>query len=287
MPGILVGTCSWTDPALVRSGWYPPGARDAEGRLRHYAGRFPVVEVDSSFYGLPSGRNARLWAERTPDGFVFDVKAFAPLTGHRVRSAALPADLRGAPVTDEVRAELWRRFAGALDPLRAAGRLGAVLLQLPPWTGPSEQGHRQLARCRALAGDLPLAVEFRHPGWLAPGELPRTLGLLAAYDLSLVAVDTAPGLARSMPPVTAVTRPELAVVRFHGRSPAWGTGTKEESYRHDYTADELAGWAREIRCLSRRAHEVHVLFNNCCGSAAVEAAATMQELLAAGTADGA
>ena len=64
---ILVGTCSWTDPALVRSGWYPAGSRGAEGRLRYYATRFPVVEADSGYYALPSERNSRLWVERTPE----------------------------------------------------------------------------------------------------------------------------------------------------------------------------------------------------------------------------
>ncbi len=96
MGKILVGTCSWTDPALVSSGWYPPGLRDAEGRLRHYAARFPVVEVDATYYSLPSARNSTLWTERTPDGFRFDVKACSLLTAHPTTPNALPADLREA-----------------------------------------------------------------------------------------------------------------------------------------------------------------------------------------------
>ncbi|WP_369689010.1 DUF72 domain-containing protein [Streptomyces sp. Wb2n-11] len=89
MGDVLVGTCSWTDAALVSSGWYPQGARGAEGRLRHYASRFPVVEADSTFYAVPSERVSALWAERTPEGFLFDVKAFALLTGHGARVGAL------------------------------------------------------------------------------------------------------------------------------------------------------------------------------------------------------
>lgn len=62
---ILVGTASWTDPTLIEAGWYPPGvARSAERRLRHYAERFPTVEVDATYYALPSERNARLWTFR-------------------------------------------------------------------------------------------------------------------------------------------------------------------------------------------------------------------------------
>ncbi|MER6633758.1 DUF72 domain-containing protein, partial [Streptomyces sp. NPDC000987] len=89
MGEILVGTCSWTDRTPAGSGWYPAGRRDAEGRLRYYAERFPVVEVDSAYYALPTARNSRLWAERTPEGFVFDVKAFSLLTGHPTRDSAV------------------------------------------------------------------------------------------------------------------------------------------------------------------------------------------------------
>ncbi len=285
-----MGTCSWTDPALRGSGWYPPAARDDPGeRLRHYATRFPVVEVDATYYGLPSVRNSRLWAERTPDGFVFDVKAFAVLTGHSTRLGALPPDLRPAGPAQRrvapaqlphgVTDELWQRFTGALRPLWEAGRLGAVLLQFPPWVRAGERAHAFLAECRRRAGRLPLAVEFRHPGWLGPGERHRTLRVLRAHRMSLVAVDTAQDVPDAMPPVAAVTRPELAVVRFHGRSAAWGTGGKEERYRHAYTAAELAPWSARIHRLAGEAEQVHVLFNNCCGDAAVRSAAVMRELL--------
>ncbi|MDQ1022667.1 uncharacterized protein YecE (DUF72 family) [Streptomyces umbrinus] len=124
MGDILVGTCSWTDPALVRSGWYPAGQRDAEGRLRYYAGRFPVVEADASYYALPQERVSRMWVERTPDGFAFGVKAFSLLTGHPTRESMMPeglsADARDGGVLDEV----WSRFAEGVGPLRRAGRLG-------------------------------------------------------------------------------------------------------------------------------------------------------------------
>jgi uncharacterized protein YecE (DUF72 family) len=78
---ILVGTASWTDKSLIDSGlFYPPEARTSEERLRYYASQFPVVEVDSSYYAMPSERNAALWVERTPEGFRFDIKAFRLLT---------------------------------------------------------------------------------------------------------------------------------------------------------------------------------------------------------------
>src|SRR3990170_7533557 len=94
MPGhVRVGTCSWTDPTMVQA-WYPAVIRTAADRLRYYAARFDTVEVDSSFYGLPTSATARLWAERTPPGFVFHIKAFAMLTRHAVRPQQLPAPIR-------------------------------------------------------------------------------------------------------------------------------------------------------------------------------------------------
>src|SRR5665647_2501178 len=94
---ILVGTCSWTDPTLIACGrFYPPGVNSAEGRLRFYAQQFPIVEVDSTYYAPPSERNSALWAARTPEGFVFNVKAYALLTGHPARVERLPAWLREA-----------------------------------------------------------------------------------------------------------------------------------------------------------------------------------------------
>jgi uncharacterized protein YecE (DUF72 family) len=292
MGNILVGTCSWTDPALVGSGWYPPAARGAEGRLRHYAGRFGLVEVDSTYYGLPSTRNSELWAERTPDGFVFDVKAFSLLTGHSTRVGSLPAALRpaGAPAGARVRAdalgpaaveEVWRRFADALEPLRAAGRLGAVLMQFPPSLRPGPGAEAFLERCLTRAGALGwrTAVEFRDPRWYAPELSAGTADLAKRHGAALVAVDTAQGLPASVPPVAVATVPELSVIRFHGRSPHWGTGSKEDSYRHRYTGEELAEWVPRIRALAERTDRVHVLFNNCCGDAAVRAAETMSGLL--------
>ena len=93
---ILVGTCSWADKTLADSGWYPREAKSPEDRLRFYAEQFPIVEVDATYYGLPSERNAALWVERTPDDFVFDVKSYALFTHHPAALRSLPKDLREA-----------------------------------------------------------------------------------------------------------------------------------------------------------------------------------------------
>jgi uncharacterized protein YecE (DUF72 family) len=141
---VRVGTASWTDPTLVKSGWYPKGvASSAEARLRFYASRFPLVEVDATYYYLPREEQAGLWVERTPPDFVFNVKAFSLLTGHPTQRKALPEELleEVAPehrdkqrlyashLSADGMAEVWRRFQDALLPLDSAGKLGAVLLQ--------------------------------------------------------------------------------------------------------------------------------------------------------------
>ncbi|ARQ67886.1 DUF72 domain-containing protein [Streptomyces marincola] len=291
MGDILIGTCSWTDRALVAGGWYPPGSRDPEGRLRYYAERFPVVEVDATYYALPTARRSRLWAERTPRGFTFDVKAYSLLTGHPTRAGTLPPGLRppglpgrsvrGADLGPAAVREVWDAFIAGVEPLRRADRLGSVLLQYPPWFTPGRGAWERLARARELAGDLPLTVEFRHREWLSDPCLDDTLALLREHGMALAAVDTAQGLPTSLPPVTEVTNRRRAVVRFHGRSRAWGTGSKEDRFRHHYTRAELAPWVGRVRRLAEEAGAVHVLFNNCCADAAVSAAALMRELVAA------
>ncbi|HSX98496.1 MAG TPA: DUF72 domain-containing protein [Streptomyces sp.] len=285
MGDVLVGTCSWTDRALLASGWYPRGHRDAGPRLRYYAERFPVVEVDSSYYALPSRRNSLLWAGRTPPEFRFDIKAFSLLTGHPTRPAALPEDLREllGPEprrrTPAVLDRVWERFAHAVEPLREAGRLGAVLFQFPPWFAPGRRAEETLEECAGRTAGWPVSVEFRHPAWWRGEQADRTAASLSRLGLVAVGVDMAQGLDTSLPPLVPVTSPELAVVRFHGRSPAWGTGSKEDRFRYAYSASELAAWAPRLRTAAEQVDELHVLFNNCCADAAVRAAETMRRIL--------
>ncbi|MES4889949.1 DUF72 domain-containing protein [Streptomyces sp. NPDC096012] len=279
MTRILVGTCGWTDPALLRSGWYPSGRRDPEGRLRHYATRFPVVEADSPYYALPSPRTTGLWADRTPAGFRFDVKAHSLLTGHPTRPSALPADLRGHARDEALLDEVWARYAEGVDPLRRADRLGTLLFQYPPSLIPGPDAEAFVTAARERARDWPFAVEFRNPAWWRGDQARATTALLTDLDATAVAVDTVPGLPTSMPPVAPVTTPRLAVVRFHGRSPHWGTGSKEDRFRHTYTEAELTEWLPRVHTVAEHADEVHILFNNCCADAAVGAAQTMRSLL--------
>ncbi|MBY8874772.1 DUF72 domain-containing protein [Micromonospora sp. PLK6-60] len=285
---IKVGTSSWADQLLVRSGWYPREVNNPAGRLGYYAERFPVVEVDTSYYAVPAPETTTAWVAATPSGFTFDVKAFSLFTGHHTPVAALPKDLRpaGGPsrirwrdLSPEAYDEMWRRFRAALDPIAAAGRLGAVLLQFPPWLAAGDAARRQIVAAARRCAPWRVAVELRHASWFDGTTAVDTLTFLAEHGLTYVCVDMPQGHASSVPPIVLATT-ELAVVRFHGHSAAWTSGDKQEKFRYAYGEDELRHWVTRLTGLAAEAAEVHVLMNNCCGDQAQRDAARLAELLA-------
>ncbi|MGH2354735.1 MAG: DUF72 domain-containing protein [Chloroflexota bacterium] len=294
---IRVGTSSWTDPTLLKSGWYPPEAQTAEQRLAHYAAQFPLVEVDSSYYALPSERNAALWVARTPPDFVFNIKAFALMTGHGAALSRLPAPLRDSlpagfgaekrqiymkDLPEPAQRWIWDAFDQALAPLQEAGKLGAILLQFPPWFHISRESKRQIEHCRAMLPHHRLAVEFRNASWLAGENAQETFRLLNDLGLTYVCVDEPQGFTSSVPPVTAVTNPHLAMVRFHGRNAenwqARDIGVAER-FKYLYDAKELDEWVPEVQRLASEAEQTHVLFNNCYADYGVRNAAQLVAML--------
>jgi len=294
---VLVGSCSWAERTLVNeSDWYPQRAMTAEQRLRFYASRFPIVEIDSTYYAPPSEQQARLWADRTPSGFRFDVKAYSLLTGHPTRPQSLWRELRDELPNDvarrrnlyakhmdpELLAEAWRRFEQALRPLYDVGKLGTVLFQYPPWFQPRRDNRNELEALRERLGDLRVCVEFRSPRWLSGDrDRERTLGLLAEQGLILVCVD-APAVSR-LPRLLAITNPELLVVRFHGRADGtWSDTTRSaaERFRYLYSGEELGALVPKLAELAAEAGETHLLMNNCYRDYSVRNAAELRDLLA-------
>jgi uncharacterized protein YecE (DUF72 family) len=272
--GIRVGTCSWADESLSKW-WYPKGIRTAEERLRHYAEHFDTVELDSSYYRLPEPEQVEKWTERTPDGFVFHVKAFGVMTRHPVRLEQLPPDLREAAPTDErgrverpsrdFRAEVFARFHEALEPFRAAGKLGGILLQFPSYVVAKDSSRDYIAwAVEQLRGDLPL-VEFRHRSWLDDEHRDHTLSFLESIGASHVVVDAPKTEAKNLvPTVPAVTGP-LAYVRFHGRNAdTWNKrgGSAAERFDYLYSEEELQEWVPVLRKLGDQAREAYAMFNN-------------------------
>lgn len=275
---ILIGSASWTDKSLIACGrFYPPGCNSAEARLRHYASQFPLVEVDSSYYGIPVPANAQRWAERTPEGFTFNVKAFRLFTGHATSPIVLQKDLQqalgpAAPRTlyyastpPEIRDELWRRFSLALAPLRAAGKLGAVHFQFAPWVTRNRAGIAHVAHCvERMPGDL-LSVEFRHRSWFEGGDAQAaTLAMERALGVVHTIVDAPQGFDNTVPCVWAVTHPRLALLRLHGRNTAtWKIRSETSSSRFDwwYAPDELAAMLPQVRQVAAEAAQLHIVFN--------------------------
>ena len=278
---VSVGTAGWTDPTLIAPGvFYPAHATSAEDRLRFYAEQFPIVEVDSSYYALPSRRSAELWVARTPDDFTFNLKANALMTGQPSEVSRLPKELRealpaplrekqriyGKDLPPELYDAVWAWFRDALEPLHAAGKLGAVLLQYPRWFLPSRESAAELLDAQRRLGEYGAAVEFRNHRWLTGRTRERTLEFLAEHDLPHVMVDGPQGMESSLPPTPAVTSSRLALLRLHGRrAETWETPNVSvvERFRYLYDREELSGWLPGIVEAAKDAKRLHVIQNNC------------------------
>jgi uncharacterized protein YecE (DUF72 family) len=282
---------------LIKDGnFYPPGTTSAEARLKFYATKFPLVEVDSSYYFPPSERNAELWIERTPSAFTFNIKAYSLLTGHPTRPESLYKDV-AAELPDEVMDkrrlyrdklpddavdEVWERFRLALYPLHSAGKLGAVLFQFPQWFVISKKSKAYIEECAARLPDYRVAVELRHKSWMEERNVEETLSFLEERNLPYVCVDMPQGFDSSLPAIAAATAEDLAMVRFHGRDrKAWATKSESASvrFRYDYSRDELAEWTPKIEELASQSRETHVLMNNCYRDFAIRSARELGDLL--------
>ena len=295
-----VGICSWVDPALVEDGsFYPRKSMTADARLRWYARFFDTVEINASYYAIPAARNAVLWAERTPPGFLFNAKAYAPMTGHHPRPETLPAELqlllprnprltrRGEIVSDSLPPEAldqaFRLFRAAIDPLARAGKLGYVLFQFAPWV---RFDHARLDYLASLPSRLPgctLAVEFRDRSWL-PGHVDETLRVLREAGLVHVIVD-APGAPNAVPYLPELTT-STAVFRLHGRNAeGWMRQLRgeepsvREKYDYLYSDAELQALQPDVEAAAAEAEQVFVSFNNNNRAYPVKNALAMKRLL--------
>jgi len=276
--------------------WYPAVVHTAADRLRYYAARFDTVEVDSSFYGLPTSATARLWVERTPPGFVFHIKAFGMLTRHGVRPQQLPAPLRATHDLEldrfgrvlhpspELREQVFSLFTEALGPLREEGKLGLILMQFPPYFVANEANRQYIAQSAGLLAPDRVAMEFRHSSWVEQGKVESTLDLLASLGLAYVCVDE-PRLSGPtvLPPLAAATA-NVAYVRFHGRNAAtWNArvNSAAERFNYFYSPEELAEWVAPVRRLQEAAQTTYLMFNNCFADYAPRNAQRMLSLLEA------
>ncbi|MPZ99466.1 MAG: DUF72 domain-containing protein [Dehalococcoidia bacterium] len=275
---VLLGTASWADKPLIESGkFYPPEATSAEARLRFYASRFPLVEADSSYYGLPTEATSRAWVERTPRAFTFNVKAYSLFTEHPTPVQRLPKAIKEVMPPDLAKARnlyrkdappdvvdlCWSTFIDALLPLHDAGKLGVIVFQFPKWVFPNRATKSYFEEIRERLGPYRAAIEFRNEIWLNAENQEDTLAFLGDLDFTFICVDEPQGFSSSVPPVAASTN-QLAFVRFHGRNTEmWEARTRTSAERFDYwySPEELDEWVSRIGALADEAEEVHLVMN--------------------------
>lgn len=237
--------------------FYPRGLAQGEW-LAYYARQFSTVELNVTFYRLPSTATLAAWIDRTPADFVFAVKAFRGLTHER-------------QATD------FASFVAAVKPLAEAGKLACVLAQFPQSFRRTPQNEAYLARLREGLGALPAAVEFRHAEWVSEDVFER----LRQLKLGLACVDEPP-LRGLMPPVEVATGP-VAYVRLHGRNaPQWHQHEEAwQRYDYLYSDEELGEWLTRLRKLEAQAAQTLVYFNNTPRAQAIENARELRAMLSA------
>ena len=130
-------------------------------------------------------------------------------TKPRIYAKDLPAELQDA---------VWAMFRDGLAPLAERGQLGSILLQYPRWVFPSSENRATIEEAVGRLDGWQCSVEFRNGSWLNEKNAERTIRFLADRGIAFVMVDEPQGFKSSVPPVTAVTSKDLAIVRFHGRN---------------------------------------------------------------------
>lgn len=250
MSGLLIGTSGWSYNEWAGV-FYPSSGTN---KLSFYSKVFKTAEVDATFYAYPSKGMVLGWAKYTPEDFVFSVKLPKTLT-HEKRldlSKGVEGDLL--------------RFLSLMKPLMAAGKMGPVLIQLPP----SFTYEGDMAKLKEFLGIIPedvrFAIEFRHPSWLRED----VWAMLRSENVSNTVVDEP-----LLPPDTIVTA-DFAFIRWHGRgSRPW--------YNYRYSQSELAAWVPKVKEVASRVKETFGYFNNHFGGFAVENSLKMMGMLGVST----
>lgn len=294
-PEYLVGTASWTDPTLIKSNtFYPPSAKTAEDRLKFYAQQFNTVEVDSTYYALPAERNAQLWSVRTPDNFVFHIKAFALMTQHPAEISRLPKNLREMlPASDRDRRRLnrpspevldtaFQMFWSAMDPLKQSGKLGMISFTFPPYFIPKSANFEYMASLPDRLPGASIAIEFRHPSWVREKtQRAATMKFLRDHGLYYTSID-APKDDAIVPSFIEATG-DQAYLRLHGHNREnWFKHniTPAERFKYLYSERELATVSKDLERLDDLGvKRAAVIFNNCYQNFGIMNATTMATIL--------
>ncbi|MCP8968696.1 DUF72 domain-containing protein [Ectobacillus ponti] len=265
---ISVGVTGWGDHESLY-----PDKQSQRQKLPAYSRHFSIVELDSSFYAIQSLKNYQKWREETPADFSFVVKAYQGMTGH----------LRGDLPFPNVDA-MFEAFLQSIEPLRAAGKLKAVLFQYPPWFDCQKKNVDMLIYTKQKMDGIPCAVEFRHASWFAPELRERTLLFLEKQRWVHTICDEPQTETASIPAVLQATHPDLTLVRFHGRNVHGWNNRRQSNWRairclYRYNEQELQQWAAGLRRLEQQSKEICVFFNNNSGGDAADNAKQLMRIL--------
>lgn len=225
-PGrIWVGTSGWVYKQWA--GNFYPKRWPKKAEFEYYTRHFPTVEINATFYRLPSLSMVRNWHAPAPDGFQFAVKGSRFLT-HMKRLTDTGPGLR--------------KYFERIIPL--AEHTGPILWQLPPNFRKTDENHERLARfLQSLPAQYRHAVEFRHPSWMDED----TMSLLREQRVANVWISSL------HMPQNYTTTSDFVYLRFHG--------LKDGAY-HDYTDDELEPWAKQLARVAKAGRDAFVYFNN-------------------------
>jgi uncharacterized protein YecE (DUF72 family) len=265
---ITIGLTTWKEhPALI-------GGEERPVTLTEYAGRLPVVELDTPFYGIPRQSTVANWQAAVPDGFQYILKANQVMTRHDRQHPLEEAGITAA----------FDQFIMAIQPMVTAGKLMTVLFQFPPFFNRTTANIQYLRDVRLKMGKLPVAVEFRSPSWFeTPGMTADVMAYLQSLKLTNVTTDEPHNLNDGIPLVETVTTPELAVVRLHGRNAqGWfnqGTDWRKTRTLYRYSEAELQDIAALVKRVAQHAQQVCVIFNNNSAKDAAPNALRLQEIL--------
>lgn len=248
---IKIGLTGWGDHPAAYS-----KTTKSSDKLFDYSGHFPIVEVDSSFYAIPSVKSIKRWIEDTPNTFKFVFKAYQGMTGHMRDN--LPYETKG---------EMFEAFREAVDVFVQADRLALVLVQFPPWFDCQFKNVQYLRYVKEQLPNYPIAIEFRNRTWYEERFLEGTLSLLRDLDFTHSVCDE-PQVGEGCIPLLPQATNNIGFMRFHGRNiHGWRNPGNADQWRkvrflYHYNREELQELADAIQTLNKQVTELYVVFNN-------------------------
>jgi len=264
---IKIGTSGFSFPDWVGA-VYPSKIKKSD-MLSYYGDElgFDTLEVNFTYYALPSETTMESFAKRTSAKFEFVVKGYKGMT-----HAPFDTRLEQRPAKEDVKKD-FVRFMSALEPLQKRDKLGAVLLQFPVFFYPNRENLDYILQAKEWIGQTSTVIEFRNRAWAKR----ETFDFLKENNLAYCAVDE-PRLSRLMPFVNETTS-DISYLRFHGRNKNWFNVPTSERYNYLYSDSELKEFIPEIDKMDKSSIKSYIFFNNCHAGSAVRNAQMMKKLL--------